>query len=148
MVISFEAISRIKINLEKSELIPIGSVDNVVELTFELGCKGGELLTTYLSLPLGASYKLVVTCDDGVEENFFFDQKRKSNFLKVVDVKKTIYLKREEATLIRRTSSNLHIYFKLLFIILRKIELRLEKSLKRFPLGRWDSRRNHTKLNG
>lgn len=82
MVISFEAISRIKINLEKSELIPIGSVDNVVELTFELGCKGGELLTTYLSLPLGASYKLVVTCDDGVEENFFFDQKRKSNFLK------------------------------------------------------------------
>lgn len=141
MVISFEAISRIKINLEKSELIPIGSVDNVVELTF-------ELLTTYLSLPLGASYKLVVTCDDGVEENFFFDQKRKSNFLKVVDVKKTIYLKREEATLIRRTSSNLHIYFKLLFIILRKIELRLEKSLKRFPLGRWDSRRNHTKLNG
>ena len=63
-------------------------------------------------------------------------------------MKKTIYLKREEATLIRRTSSNLHIYFKLLFIILRKIELRLEKSLKRFPLGRWDSRRNHTKLNG
>ena len=37
----FEAISGLKINLDKSEILPVGRVDNVEELTFELGCKPG-----------------------------------------------------------------------------------------------------------
>ncbi|RVX12646.1 LINE-1 reverse transcriptase-like [Vitis vinifera] len=37
----FEAISGLKINLDKSEIFPVGRVDNVEELVFELGCKVG-----------------------------------------------------------------------------------------------------------
>lgn len=50
----FEAISRLRINLEISELIPIGGVTNVKELVVVLGCKVGRLPSTYLSLLSGA----------------------------------------------------------------------------------------------
>ncbi|RVW32316.1 Protein ARABIDILLO 1 [Vitis vinifera] len=53
----FEVISRLKINLEKSELILIGDASNLDELAGILGCKVGALLTICLSLPLGAPYK-------------------------------------------------------------------------------------------
>ena len=42
----FEAISRLKINLEKSELIPIRVVSNMEDLAGVLGCKVAILLTT------------------------------------------------------------------------------------------------------
>lgn len=35
----FEAILELKVNLGKSELILIGRVDNMEELTLEIGCK-------------------------------------------------------------------------------------------------------------
>ena len=53
----FEALSGLKINLNKSEIIPIGTVDNVEELASELGCNVGSLPTPYLGLPLGAKHK-------------------------------------------------------------------------------------------
>ena len=65
----FEAMSGLKINLEKSEMIPIGEMDNVEDLTCKIGCKVGKLSSSYLGLPLGASFKLV-TIWDGVEERF------------------------------------------------------------------------------
>ena len=40
---SFGAISRLKINLNKSEIILVGRVANVVELAAELGCGVGSL---------------------------------------------------------------------------------------------------------
>ena len=48
----FEVCSSFKINLEKSELIPVGEVPNLEELAKVLGCKVGSLPSTYLSLPL------------------------------------------------------------------------------------------------
>ena len=39
----FEAMSGLKINLEKSELIPIGEVSNLEDLVGALGCKEGSL---------------------------------------------------------------------------------------------------------
>ena len=53
----FEAVSGLKINLNKSEILPIGPVANLEELAIELGCKVGSLPTTYLGLPLGAKHK-------------------------------------------------------------------------------------------
>lgn len=44
-------------------------MENVRELAHEFGCKVGALPSTYLGLPLGASFKLV-TVWDGVEERF------------------------------------------------------------------------------
>ena len=42
----FEAMSGLKINLTKSEIIPIGPVNNLVELASELGCNIGSLPTS------------------------------------------------------------------------------------------------------
>ena len=53
----FEAILRLRINLDKSEILPMGSVENVELLALELGCKVGALPSTYLGLLLGALHK-------------------------------------------------------------------------------------------
>ena len=69
LLMCFEAISRLSINLEKSELIPVGMVENVEGLALEFGCKVGALPSSYLGLPLGALFRSVVAWD-GVEERF------------------------------------------------------------------------------
>lgn len=62
----FEAIIELKINLKKSELIPIGRMGNV-EVAFEIGYRVGGLSMTYLALPLGFLFKSMAACDE-VEE--------------------------------------------------------------------------------
>ena len=59
----FEVLSGLRINLNKSEILPIGLVDNVQELAAELGCGIGSLSTSYLGLPLGAKHKAVGVWD-------------------------------------------------------------------------------------
>ena len=59
----FEAMSGLKINLAKSEIIPIRHVTNVVELASELGCNIGLFPTFYLGLPLGAKHKALGVWD-------------------------------------------------------------------------------------
>ena len=49
----FKAILGLKINLDKSEMILVGSVDNLEVLTSKINCKVGELQSFYLGLPLG-----------------------------------------------------------------------------------------------
>ena len=61
--------SGLKINLDKSEMILVGEVEYLEELACEIGCKVGKLPSSYLRLPLGASYKLVAIWD-GVKERF------------------------------------------------------------------------------
>ena len=61
--------SGLKINLEKSELILVGRVENLDDLLDELRCKVGSLPSSYLGLPLGASFKFTIAWD-GVEEWF------------------------------------------------------------------------------
>ena len=63
----FEAISRLKINLEKSAILPVGDVRNLEALASELGCRTGTLPMTYLGLPLGMHCNST-TIWDGVEE--------------------------------------------------------------------------------
>ena len=65
----FEAMSGLRINLSKSEIIPVGLVDNVDELALELGCGIGSFPTSYLGLPLGAPHKASRVWDL-VEERF------------------------------------------------------------------------------
>jgi hypothetical protein len=47
----------LRINLGKSEIVPIGGVEDVERLANLLGCRVASLPMTYLGLPLGASYK-------------------------------------------------------------------------------------------
>jgi len=47
----------LRINLAKSEIVPVGEVEDVEELASILGCRVSSLPMKYLGLPLGASYK-------------------------------------------------------------------------------------------
>jgi hypothetical protein len=53
----FEAVSGLKINLAKSEIVLVGEVGDVEGLACILGCRVSSLPMKYLGLPLGASYK-------------------------------------------------------------------------------------------
>lgn len=53
----FEAVSRLHVNLGKTELFQVGDVPNIDNLAWILGCKLGFLPSFYLGLPLGAKFK-------------------------------------------------------------------------------------------
>ncbi|RVW59685.1 Transposon TX1 uncharacterized 149 kDa protein [Vitis vinifera] len=50
----FEAASGLRINLAKSEIIPVGEVVEIEELAVELGCRVGSLPSQYLVFPRGS----------------------------------------------------------------------------------------------
>ena len=56
LLLSFQAVTGLKVNVHKSEMVPIGEVDDVHALTEILDCRVGELPMSYLSMPLGASH--------------------------------------------------------------------------------------------
>ena len=116
----FEAMSGLKINLTKSEIIPIGPVNNLVELASELGCNIGSLPMTYLGLPLGAKHKALGVWDS-IEKRY---RKRLAAW-------KTRYIsKGGRITLIRSTLSSLPIYHLSLFRMPQKVCAGLERIFK------------------
>ena len=124
----FEAMSALRINLNKSKIIPVGADDNVAKLALELGCGIGSLPTLYLGLPLGASHKAIGVWDS-VEERF---RKRlasvEERFRKRLASWKMQYIsKGGRITLIRNTLSSLPIYYLSLFRMPQKICTRLER---------------------
>ena len=121
----FEVLSGLKINLNKREVIPIGTVDNVEELASELGCKVGSLPTPYLGLPLGAKHKALGVWDS-IEERF---RKRLAS-LKIQYISKG-----GRATLIRSTLSSLPIYYLSLFRMPQKVCAILERIQRQFLWG-------------
>ena len=112
----FEAISGLRIKLEKSELILVGRVENIDDLALDFGCRVGSLPSTYLGLPLSALFK-TVSVWDGVEERF---RKRLAMW------KRQYLSKGGRATLIRSTLSNLPIYFMSLLKLPSSVRRRLE----------------------
>nr|CAN64368.1 hypothetical protein VITISV_040345 [Vitis vinifera] len=59
ILVWFEAASELRINLAKSELIPVGEIDNIEEMAVELGCRIGSFPVKYLGLPWGPAQGLV-----------------------------------------------------------------------------------------
>jgi len=57
LLLCFEAVSRLKINLSKSKIVLVGDVGDMEELASILGCGKASLPINYLGLPLGAKYK-------------------------------------------------------------------------------------------
>ena len=121
----FEVCSGLKINLEKSELIPVSRVHDTKVLALELGCKVGGLPSCYLGLPLGAPFKSMVLWD-GVEERF---RRRLAMW------KRQYVSKGGRLTLIQSTLSSMPIYFMSFFYLPRKARLRLEKIQRDFLWG-------------
>ncbi|WKA01785.1 hypothetical protein VitviT2T_020047 [Vitis vinifera] len=113
----FEAVSGLRINLEKSELIPVGRVENINDLALKFGCRVGSLPSTYLGLPLGAPFKSISVWD-GVEERF---RKRLAMW------KRQYLSKGGRAILIRSTLPNLPIYFMSLLRLPSSVRWRLEQ---------------------
>ena len=121
----FEAISGLSINLNKSELLPMGRVENVEVLAFELGCKVGSLPSTYLGLPLGAPHKSVAVWD-GVEKRL---RKRLALW------KRQFISKGGRIILIQSTLVSMPIYLMSLLPMPRVVRLRLEKIQRDFLWG-------------
>ena len=53
----FQAFTRLKVNVGKSEIVPIGEVSNIQTMANILQCRVGSLPMIYLGMPLGTLYK-------------------------------------------------------------------------------------------
>ena len=88
LLIWFEAFLGLRVNLDKSKLIPMEKVENIDGLATVFDSKIDSLPSSYLDLPLGAPFKSMVAWD-GVEKRFhkrltmwkrIYFQRRESNF--------------------------------------------------------------------
>ena len=53
----FEAVTGLRVNMSKSEMVPVGVVPNLRVLADIMGCRIGSLPMSYLGMPLGANFK-------------------------------------------------------------------------------------------
>ncbi|KAF5463588.1 hypothetical protein F2P56_019489 [Juglans regia] len=67
--ICFEAVFGLKVNLLKSEMVPVDIVNNVQDLANILGCKVSSLPLKYLGLLLGAAFKAKSIWEGVLEKN-------------------------------------------------------------------------------
>ncbi|RVW40617.1 putative ribonuclease H protein [Vitis vinifera] len=121
----FEAASGLRINLAKSELIPVGEVEEIEEMAVELGCRVGSLPNVYLGLPLGAPHK-ASSMWDGVEEKM---RRRLALW------KRQYISKGGRVTLIKSTLASMPIYQLSLFQMPQDVARRLEKLQRDFLWG-------------
>ncbi|RVW19306.1 LINE-1 reverse transcriptase-like [Vitis vinifera] len=121
----FEAASGLRINLAKSELIPVGDVEEIEEMAVELGCRVGSLPNVYLGLPLGVPHK-ASSMWDGVEEKM---RRRLALW------KRQYISKGGRVTLIKSTLASMPIYQLSLFRMPKMVARRLEKLQRDFLWG-------------
>ena len=125
ILLLFEVMSSLRINLDKSSIIPVGDVESPEVLTQELGCNVNLLPTTYLSLPLGTRHKSQAVWDK-VEENF----------CRRLSLWKRHYIsKGGRITLIRSTLVSTPLYMMSIFRIRKAVSKRLEKIQRDFLRG-------------
>ena len=118
----FEVVSGLKINLSKSEIVPVGDVPHIEELVELLGCKQSVLPLQYLGLPLGTTFKETAIWNPVLERV----EKRLASW-------KRFYLsKGGKITLIKSTFTSIPTYFLSLFPIPTRVANRLEKLQRDF----------------
>ena len=87
-MIFFKAITSLKVNIGKSELVPVGVIGSLNTLSSVLSCNVGKLPMTYLDMPLGAHFKDPSIWNPIIEKwrrsflvgNVYICQKGKINF--------------------------------------------------------------------
>ena len=115
----------LRINLAKSEIIPIGEVEEVEVMVVELGCRVGSLPFVYLGLPLGAPNK-ASSVWDGVEKRV---RRRLAHW------KRQYISKGGRITLINSMMASMPLYQMSIFCMPKLVARRSEKSQKDFLWG-------------
>ena len=101
LLLCFQVVTGLKVNVAKSEMDPIGEVNNVHAFVEILGCRVGALPMTYLGMPLGVSHKSPSIWNPILEK---IKQK-------LVGWKKLYLSKGGRLTLLKSTLSSLPTYF-------------------------------------
>ncbi|XP_042954523.1 uncharacterized protein LOC122290914 [Carya illinoinensis] len=68
ILLCFEAVSSLKINLAETEMVAVGEVRNIRGLANILGCAVSLLLLKYLGLSLGATFKAKAIWEEVMEK--------------------------------------------------------------------------------
>lgn len=101
LLLCFEAVLGLQINLSKSEIVSVGEVEDAEELASILGCGVASLPIKYLGLSLGAKYK-----DSHIWNSIIEKMENR-----LAGWKKLYFSKGRRLTLINSTLSSLLIYF-------------------------------------
>ena len=113
----FQAFTDLKVNVGKSEIVPVGEVGNIYALATILRCRAGSLPMKYLGMPLGTPYKTSSIWNPILERM----EKKRSGW-------KRLYLsKGGRLTLLKSTLFGLLTYYLSLFVILVAVADRLER---------------------
>jgi exonuclease III len=125
ILLCFEAVSGLKVNLGKSEMVAVGDVGNIGTLAAFLGCRVAGLPMKYLGLLLGAAYKAASIWNEVIEKM----ERRLAGW-------KKLYLsKGGRVTLIKSTLSNLPTNYLSLFLVPVSVANRIEKIQRDFLWG-------------
>ena len=122
ILLYFEALSGLRINLDKSVILPVGNVDNLNQLACKLGCRVGSLPSSYLGLPLDSKLNSTRVWE-GIEKKF---RRRRAAW------KRQYISKGRRLTLIRSTMSSMLIYLLSLFRMPKSVKSILEKIQRYF----------------
>ena len=118
----FQAFTGLKVNVGKSEIVPVGEVNNLVALASILQCRVGSMPMKYLGMPLGTSFKTASIWNLILEKM----EKKLSGW-------KRLYLsKGGRLTLLKSTLSSLPTYFLSLFTIPKAVAARMESIQRNF----------------
>ena len=105
----------LKVHVGKSEIVPVGEVNNLDTLANILQCRVGSLPMKYLGMPLGTSFKKTSIWNPILEKM----EKKLSGW-------KRLYLsKGGRLMLLKSTLSSLSTYFLSLFTIPKSVAARL-----------------------
>ena len=125
LLLCFQAVTGLNVNVVKSEMVPIEEVNNVNALAKILDCRVGALPMTYLGMPLAASHKSPSIWNPILEKI----ERKLAGWMK-------LYLsKGGRMTLLRSTLSSLPTYFLSLFTIPTHVANKIEKLQRDFQWG-------------
>jgi hypothetical protein len=118
----FEASTGLNVNLAKSEIVPVGDVENLRVLADILCCCIGSLSMSYLGMPLGSTFKSTLIWNPIIEKM----ERRLAGW-------KRLYLsKGGRLTLLKSTLSSLPTFYLSLFTIPCSVAKRIEQIQRKF----------------